>query len=116
MGWKARESAEIVEHDGVSRTVPRKSEFRNLAHNLSSVHIRPWFIPVLYALGAVTAGVIVPRYTSIFLPHFVSTMSVAVAIGIYSAIASGMIALIGMVFSLAFVMIPSTAPPPTRLD
>jgi uncharacterized membrane protein len=41
----------------------------------------------------------------ILLPGFVSTISVAAAIGIYSAIASGMIALTGIVFSLTFLMV-----------
>lgn len=36
-------------------------------------------------------------------------MSVGPAIGIYSAIASGMIALTGIVFSLAFVMVQFSA-------
>lgn len=102
-------STKIVERSSAIQTVPRHRGFRNLAHKLSSAHIRPWLIPVLYALGAILTGFTIPRSTSIFLPQFVSTMSVSAAIGIYSAIASGMMALTGIVFSLAFVMIQFSA-------
>ena len=43
------------------------------------------------------------------LPGFVSTISANAAIGIYSSIASGMIALTGIVFSLTFVMVQFSA-------
>jgi uncharacterized membrane protein len=43
------------------------------------------------------------------LPGFVTTISVNAAIGIYSAIASGMIALTGIVFSLTFLMVQFSA-------
>lgn len=102
-------STKIVERSSAIQTVPRHRGFRNLGHKLSSAHIRPWLIPVLYAVGAILTGFTIPRSTSIFLPQFVSTMSVSAAIGIYSAIASGMMALTGIVFSLAFVMIQFSA-------
>jgi uncharacterized membrane protein len=78
-------------------------------HKLRRAQIRPWLIPLLYALAASTIGFTIPRYSSLFLPKFVSTMSVGAAIGIYSAIASGMIALTGIVFSIAFLMIQFSA-------
>jgi uncharacterized membrane protein len=97
-------------------TVARQIGLRKLGHKLSSAHIRPWLIPGLYAFAAIATGFTIPRITTIFLPQFVSTMSVGAAIGIYSAIASGMIALTGIVFSLAFVMIQfSTAAYSPRL-
>jgi len=102
-------SAEIVEQSSASRKVARKSRLRKLSQRLLSAHIRPWLIPVLYALMAITAGFTIPRFTSILLPELVSTMSVSAAVGIYSSIASGMIALTGIVFSLAFVMIQFSA-------
>src|SRR5215470_11443989 len=95
-------------HNG-TQTVRRKSRPKTSVHQLFRVDIRPWLIPVLYSLGAITAGFTIPRLTSILLPRLVSTMSVGAAIGIYSAIASGMIALTGIVFSLAFVMIQFSA-------
>jgi len=54
-------------------------------------------------------GFTVPRLANSVLPGFVSTISVNSAIGIYSAVASGMIALTGIVFSLAFVMVQFSA-------
>src|SRR5215470_3724634 len=95
-------------HNG-TQTVRRKSRPKTSVHQLFRVDIRPWLIPVLYSLGAITAGFTIPRLTSILLPKLVSTMSVGAAVGIYSAIASGMIALTGIVFSLAFVMVQFSA-------
>jgi uncharacterized membrane protein len=68
-----------------------------------------WAIPLLYATGALIVGFTVPRLAYIILPGLVSTVSVNAAIGIYSAIASGMIALTGIVFSLTFVMVQFSA-------
>jgi uncharacterized membrane protein len=69
----------------------------------------PWLIPLLYAFAALIFGFIVPRLANSFLPGFTSTISVNAAIGIYSAIASGMIALTGIVFSLTFVTVQFSA-------
>jgi len=66
--------------------------------------ITPWLIPLSYAVGALIVGFTVPRLADTILPGLVSTISVNAAIGIYSAVASGMIALTGIVFSLTFVM------------
>ena len=87
----------------------RRHQIRRLSHQLASAQIRPWLIPLVYALAAVGSGYAVPRFAAVFLPKLVSTMSVGAAIGIYSAIASGMIALTGIVFSLAFVMVQFSA-------
>src|SRR6266481_4455410 len=94
---------------GVLPPLQQQRSLRKLAHGLRIGRIQPWLIPLLYALAAIAAGLTIPRYTAIFLPKFVSTMSVGAAIGIYSAIASGMIALTGIVFSLAFVMVQFSA-------
>lgn len=66
-------------------------------------------IPLLYALGALLLGSIVPRVASVLLPVLHSTITVNAAIGIYSAIASGMITLTGIVFSLTIVMVQFSA-------
>ena len=50
-----------------------------------------------------------PRVEHYFLPGSVSTLSAAAAMNVCSAIASGMIALTGIVFSLAFVMVQFSA-------
>jgi uncharacterized membrane protein len=68
-----------------------------------------WLIPLLYAAGALVVGFTVPRLAYNVLPGLVSTISVNAAIGIYSAVASGMIALTGIVFSLTFVMVQFSA-------
>jgi len=64
---------------------------------------------LLYAAGAVALGFTIPRLAYNFLPGYLSTVSTNAAIGIYSAIASGMIALTGIVFSLTFVMVQFSA-------
>jgi len=68
-----------------------------------------WGIPALYAVVAIGAGMAIPRFESRILPQFVSPMSISSAIAIYSSIASGMLALTGIVFSLTFVMVQFSA-------
>ncbi len=68
-----------------------------------------WIIPFEYALGALTVGMVLPRFEHYFLPGLVSTMSAPAAMSICSSIASGMIALTGIVFSLTFVMVQFSA-------
>jgi len=70
---------------------------------------RPWLIPALYAVAALAFGLTFPRVESQIFPGLVSKMSVGDATTIYSAIASGMIAMTGIVFSLAFVMVQFSA-------
>jgi uncharacterized membrane protein len=70
---------------------------------------KAWFVPLLYAAGALLVSFSVPRLANNLLPGFVSTVSVNAAIGFYSAIASGMIALTAIVFSLTFVMVQFSA-------
>ena len=68
-----------------------------------------WTIPLLYALIAIAAGLTFPRIEAREWPGLASRMSISVATAIYSAIASGMIALTGVVFSLTFVMVQFSA-------
>lgn len=70
---------------------------------------RPWFIPLAYAIASLLFGFTVPRLVVAELPDWISTISVNAAIGIYSSVASGMIALTGIVFSLTFVMVQFSA-------
>ena len=56
-----------------------------------------------------TVGLTFPRIESQIFPGLVSKMSVADATTIYASIASGMIAMTGIVFSLAFVMVQFSA-------
>src|SRR5215813_8117478 len=77
--------------------------------NSRDADFKAWFVPLLYAAGALLFGFTVPRLAYNLLPGYVSTISVNVAIGFYSAIASGMIALTGIVFSLTFVIVQFSA-------
>jgi uncharacterized membrane protein len=77
--------------------------------NLRNPAVAAWLIPLSYAAGARLVGFTVPRLAYSILPGYVSTVSVNAAIGIYSAVASGMIALTGIVFSLTFVMVQFSA-------
>ena len=73
--------------------------------SLRHLPVSSWLIPLAYAAAALIVGFTVPRLAYSVLPGFVSSVSVNAAIGIYSAVASGMIALTGIVFSLTFVMV-----------
>ena len=68
-----------------------------------------WTIPLLYALIAIAAGLIFPRIEARAWPSLAAGVSISTATAIYSSIASGMIALTGIVFSLAFVMVQFSA-------
>ena len=72
-------------------------------------HPGPWLVPMLYAMTAIAAGVLFPRLEGRLLPHLAATLSVNSAIALYSSIASGMMALTGIVFSLTFLMVQFSA-------
>jgi uncharacterized membrane protein len=78
--------------------------FKSYARQLSA-----WGVPALYAGLAFVAGLVFPRLENYFFPNLVSPMSISSAVAIYSSIASGMIALTGIVFSLSFVMVQFSA-------
>src|SRR5690349_5198068 len=69
----------------------------------------PWAVTSIYAVAAIAAGLFLPRIENRIFPHLVSPISVSAAASIYSSIASGMIALTGVVFSLTFVMVQFSA-------
>jgi uncharacterized membrane protein len=71
--------------------------------------LETWTIPLTYVLLTFVFGMLFPRLEHYLLPHLVSTMSPSAAMGICGAVASGMIALTGIVFSLAFVMVQFSA-------
>jgi len=68
-----------------------------------------WFIPMAYTTTTLLIGMTFPRLEHHFMPQMVSTMSAASAMSVCSAVASGMIALTGIVFSLTFVMVQFSA-------
>ncbi len=71
--------------------------------------MQPWFIPMIYVSGAVLAGLALPRFERAFLPGYALDMSVSSAQAYLSAAASGMMALTGIVFAMAFVMVQFSA-------
>jgi uncharacterized membrane protein len=68
-----------------------------------------WSIPLTYVLTTMVVGMLLPRVEHYLLPNLVSTMSPGAAMGICGAVASGMISLTGIVFSLTFVMVQFSA-------
>ncbi|HVG92690.1 MAG TPA: DUF2254 domain-containing protein, partial [Alphaproteobacteria bacterium] len=73
------------------------------------MHMSPWFVPMVYAVTAILAGMFLPRVELLFFPHLKVELSIDVAIALYSSIASGMMALTGIVFSLTFLMVQFSA-------
>ncbi len=65
--------------------------------------------PLLYALGAMVLAMAVPRLEARYLPDLTSGAGSSAALAVLSAIASGMMPLTGLVFSLAFVMVQFSA-------
>jgi len=78
-------------------------------HKLRRTQANAWLVPLVYAAAALTFGFTSARLAHVLLPGFVSTISANAAIGIYSSVASGMLALTGIVFSLTFVMVQFSA-------
>ncbi len=66
-------------------------------------------IPFIYAAVAFCVGIVLPRIERHFLAQDVIAISLASAIAIDSSVTSGMIALTGIVFSLAFVVVQFSA-------
>jgi len=73
------------------------------------MHRTPWLVPMVYAVTAILAGMVLPRIENLFFPHLKAELSIDVAIDLYSSIASGMMALTGIVFSLTFLMVQFSA-------
>jgi uncharacterized membrane protein len=68
-----------------------------------------WLIPMLYVGVTIACGFVLPRLEQKYLAAYSHTMSVSSALATLSAIASGMIALTGIVFAIAFVMVQFNA-------
>ena len=63
-----------------------------------------WGIPLIYVAATLVVGMVFPRVEHSLLPELVSPVSTSSAIAICSSVSSGMIAMTGIVFTLAFVM------------
>src|SRR5271166_6807336 len=68
-----------------------------------------WLIPMAYTLAGVLAGLILPRLEQVYFAAYMHGMSVAAAMAFFSAVSSGMMALTGIVFAIAFVMVQFSA-------
>lgn len=68
-----------------------------------------WLIPIAYTVASIIGAVILPRVEHALAPDLVLAVSTASAVTVLSAIASGMMALTGIVFSVAFVMLQFSA-------
>ena len=65
----------------------------------------PWLIPMRYIAATLIAGYVLPRLEQAFLPGWGHGMSVASALAFFSAVSSGMLGLIGIVFAISFVVV-----------
>jgi uncharacterized membrane protein len=64
-----------------------------------------WLVPMLYTVGSVVAGFVLPRLEQAYLQGNVARVAVGSALAFFSAVASGTMALTGIVFAIAFVMV-----------
>ena len=67
-----------------------------------------WLIPVIYAAASFLSGIVLPRLEQAYFPYD-SGISVASAQAFFAAVASGMIALTGVVFTVGLVMVQFSA-------
>lgn len=68
-----------------------------------------WLIPMVYVGASVVCGLLLPRLEQMYLSSYTLGLSVASAQAYLSAAASGMMALTGIVFAMAFVMVQFSA-------
>jgi uncharacterized membrane protein len=68
-----------------------------------------WLIPMIYVTASVACGLTLPRVEQAYLPFYTFGLSVASAQAYLSAAASGTMALTGIVFAMAFVMVQFSA-------
>ena len=71
--------------------------------------MRLWLIPMVYVAASVLCGLALPRLEQAYLASYTFDLSVASAQACLSAAASGMMALTGVVFAMAFVMVQFSA-------
>jgi uncharacterized membrane protein len=71
--------------------------------------MRLWLIPMIYVGASVACGLTLPRLEQAYFGALKLNLSVASAQAYLSAVASGMMALTGVVFAMAFVMVQFSA-------
>ena len=67
-----------------------------------------WLIPIMYAVASVVGGFTLPRLEARYFPYSFD-LSISSAQAYLSAVASGMMALTGIVFSIAFILVQFNA-------
>ena len=80
-----------------------------MAYRQHKFRLSTWAIPALYAAAAIVAGLTFPRFESQLFPGLVNPSNVSVTITVYASVASGMLVLTSVVFSLIFVMVQFSA-------
>ena len=68
-----------------------------------------WLIPIIYAVVSIACGLGLPRIESAYFAAYTVGLSVGSAQAFLSAAATGIIALTGIVFAIAFVMVQFSA-------
>ena len=68
-----------------------------------------WLIPMVYTAASIIAGAVLPRIEQTYFAGYVHQMSVGSAIAFFSSVGSGMMALTGIVFAIAFVVVQFSA-------
>jgi uncharacterized membrane protein len=71
--------------------------------------MRTHLIPMVYVSLALIAGFMFPRFELLYLPTFGSTVAVGSALATLGAIASGMMALTAIIFSVAYITVQFSA-------
>lgn len=68
-----------------------------------------WMIPIVYTVASIACGLVLPRLENAYAMPFNLGISSSAILAALSAISSGMMALTGIVFSVAFVMLQFSA-------
>ena len=68
-----------------------------------------WLIPMVYTVASLLAGLTLPRLEHAYLAGYTHEMSAGAALSFFSAVSSGMMALTGIVFAIAFVVVQFSA-------
>ncbi|WP_137126323.1 DUF2254 domain-containing protein [Roseomonas sp. HF4] len=68
-----------------------------------------WLIPIAYTVASIACGLVLPRLENAYAASFDLGVSSSAVLAALSAISSGMMALTGIVFSIAFVMLQFSA-------
>ena len=71
--------------------------------------MRVWIIPMIYVVAAFAFGQVLPRFELAYVAQNLLGISVSSAQACLAAASSGMMALTGLVFALAFIMVQFSA-------